>query len=200
MKPLRGVVNALTHEPPRWVFHGVMAVAMAGFLYAVSFPGIAFFLAGGTTLVLLAVAILWLVKVLGYWSGRRRGEEGSHGLRLLVAPLCGAILVISVWMDAPLRTRWAVSRTAFENLVKEVDSGRGGTERVPYGRIGLYQISHIDPVEGGILFYEETGNLFDDAGFAYLPQGPSPSLANGSFENPQWRALGNDWYAWTASW
>lgn len=52
----------------------------------------------------------------------------------------------------------------------------------------------------GVVFYDSVGAFIDDAGFAYLPDGPSPDMANGSFENPQWFALGNHWYAWTASW
>ncbi len=55
-------------------------------------------------------------------------------------------------------------------------------------------------VEGGVIFYDKVGSLFDDAGFAYLADGPSTELENGLFENPQFRSLGGGWYAWTASW
>jgi hypothetical protein len=48
--------------------------------------------------------------------------------------------------------------------------------------------------------WHEDGAFFDDAGFAYLPEGPTASLENGSFESPVFRHLGGPWYRWTASW
>lgn len=194
------LAEAPAHEHPGWAFHGVVGLGMAGFLYAVSLPGIGFFLAGACAVTLLAAAVLWLVQAIGFGTARRRGEETGRGLGLLVAPICAVLLITLVWVDAPLRLRWAAGRPAFDRVVKAVDDGRSAKEPLPSGRIGLYRISHIDRVPNGLIFYEKTGNLFDDAGFAYLPDGPSPSLATGSFENPQWRALGNHWYAWTASW
>lgn len=71
----RQLIHAFTRDPPGWAFHGVVAAGMAGFLYAVSFPGIAFFLAGVSSATLLAVAVLWVVRALGFRSARRRREE-----------------------------------------------------------------------------------------------------------------------------
>jgi hypothetical protein len=48
--------------------------------------------------------------------------------------------------------------------------------------------------------YEATGDFLDDAGFAYLPDGPDPELGNGSFEVPQFVHLSGDWYSFTSSW
>src|SRR5919108_100061 len=42
--------------------------------------------------------------------------------------------------------------------------------------------------------------VIDDAGFAYLPDGPDPALEAGWFESPDFHHLGGPWYAWTASW
>lgn len=70
----------------------------------------------------------------------------------------------------------------------------------PDRRLGLYQVTSVWRVEAGVLFYEKTGALSDDAGFAYLPDGPSPDVENGLFESPRFRRLGEGWYAWTASW
>lgn len=102
-----------------------------------------------------------------------------------MAPVCALILIALVWTDAPLRVRWAASRPAFEKVAKASENGRLPTDRVFHSRIGLYRVTQIRPVPNGLIFYEQTGNLFDDAGFAYLPDGPSPSLSSGSFENPQ---------------
>lgn len=65
---------------------------------------------------------------------------------------------------------------------------------------GSYRIIAAYHVPGGVVFQERNGNLFDDAGFAYLPGGPTPDLENGSFESPIFRHLGGAWYSWTASW
>ncbi|MGI8686105.1 MAG: hypothetical protein ACR2MO_13635 [Acidimicrobiales bacterium] len=86
-------------------------------------------------------------------------------------------------------------------MAQDVGHGNAALEgRVPFGRLGSFEITHIDKVDNGLLFYEQTGNLFDDAGFAYLPAGPTPDLESGGFESPQFRSLGGGWYAWTASW
>ncbi|MBM7785503.1 hypothetical protein [Tenggerimyces flavus] len=66
--------------------------------------------------------------------------------------------------------------------------------------MGSYEVIRVETVPGGVLFYEANGNLFDDAGFAYLPGGPTPELENGGFESPNYRHLGGPWYAFTASW
>lgn len=193
--------TASAKDHPGWVFlfHGVVVLAAAGFLYSLSFPGIAYFLAAATSVALLGLAIAWLVQLVMFCAARRRGQGAGRGLRFVIAPVVGALVVVSAWTGAPLYLRWAASRSSFDHAVKASQNG-GTPDRGLFGRIGLYRISRIKAVPNGLLFYEATGDLFDDAGFAYLPAGPSPALANGSFENPQWRALGNDWYAWTASW
>src|SRR4051794_29253110 len=132
---------------------------MAGYLYAVSLPGIGFFLAGASAATLLGAAVLWLVQAIGFGRARRCGDETGSGLRLLVAPLCALLLITLVWMDAPLRLRWAASRPAFDRAVKAVDDRRSATDLLPSGRIGLYRISHVDRVPNGLVFYEKTGNL-----------------------------------------
>lgn len=47
-------------------------------------------------------------------------------------------------------------------------------------------------------FYEGTA-LFDEAGFAYLPDGPTAEVQQ-SLESPTFRSLGGGWYAFTARW
>jgi hypothetical protein len=67
-------------------------------------------------------------------------------------------------------------------------------------RIGLYGVRDFETVPGGWIVYDESGSgLFDDAGFAYLPAGPTPDLGDGLWESPQFRHLGGPWYSWTAS-
>lgn len=67
-------------------------------------------------------------------------------------------------------------------------------------RLGMYSITAAYRVRGGVIFHEETGNLFDDAGFAYLPDGLTADLESGSFESSQFHNLGGPWFSWNASW
>ena len=53
---------------------------------------------------------------------------------------------------------------------------------------------------GGSILYEVAGDGFDDAGFAYLPDGPGRTLAAEVKEQLAFRHVSGPWYAWTASW
>ncbi len=66
--------------------------------------------------------------------------------------------------------------------------------------LGSYRISFGDQVGLNVILSEKHGWWFDDAGFAYLPNGVDDRLASGSFEAPRFVNLGGGWYAWTASW
>ena len=56
-------------------------------------------------------------------------------------------------------------------------------------------------IDGAWIVYETSGSgMFDDAGFAYLPAGPTDGLGEGSWESPRFVHLGGPWYSWTASW
>jgi hypothetical protein len=65
-------------------------------------------------------------------------------------------------------------------------------------RIGLYQIRRVSRVGDALTFYEQSGAFINEAGFAYLPDGPEP--VNGAFESPVFGHFGGSWYTWTAGW
>ena len=103
----------------------------------------------------------------------------------------------------PVGLRFALARTEFQAALSDLQAGGVLEERkqVPVpNRIGSYEITYAYQVGGDVLFYERWGAWTDDAGFAYLPEGPSSHLENGNFERPSFRWLGGEWYAWTASW
>lgn len=109
------------------------------------------------------------------------------------------MVVALVTTREPLHLRWELSKPAFAATVTDVGlAGQGGVEPGRRSRIGLFRVTNVVPVSGGILFYEANGSLFDDAGFAYLPAGPDPGLENGSFESQVFRHLGGPWYTFTA--
>jgi hypothetical protein len=99
--------------------------------------------------------------------------------------------------------RWAASRDAFAAIVAGHPIPPAGSEWTPLtvpDRLGSYHIISASWVPGGAIFYEAHGNVFDDAGFAYLPGGPTAELDTVSFEGPRFRHLGGGWYRWTAGW
>lgn len=172
---------------PRWGFH-LAVTALAGWLlWSASFPGSDFFSATAAGFGLCLAAVVWLVKLV--LSVRRR----SLSWWFAVAPIGALAVVALLAVDAPLQARWELSRPAFEAAVQDPAPDVGS-------RIGLYEIISVEPIPGGVLFYEAHGAFLDDAGFAYLPGGPTPELENGGFESPRYHHLGGPWYAFTASW
>lgn len=200
---LRDWAGSLAAAPPGWKFHAVLVLPALALLYAYSFPGMAFFVWILAAWVLLGASVVWAVRLLGFFVWRRRrGPTVATGRArwFAIAPLGAVVVGLLLWVDAPLRARWQISRGAFDRAARQVQAGELSGATYDSRRLGLYTVTNVEQVKRGILFYEETGSFLDDAGFAYLPGGPSPELENGGFENPQFVALGNGWYAWTASW
>jgi hypothetical protein len=168
-------------------------------LWAWSYPGGDFFLFAMASLVLGCFALLWILKLLAAVQRRDRAW-----IWFAVAPMCGVAVLALLVADVPLQARWALSRGAFEDVAESAIAPAGGSSswaevNVPE-RIGLYDVVSAVRVPQGVIFWEATGNFMDDAGFAYLPDGPAEVEANGSFESPRFHHLDGPWYTWTASW
>ena len=159
---------------PGWAFHGVVVLAAAGFLYSLSFPGMAYFLAVATIGALFGLAVAWLVLLVVFCASRRRGQNAGRGLRFVIAPLVGALVVVAAWTGAPLDVRWAASRSSFDQAVKAAQSG-GTPDRGLFGRVGFYRITSIKAVPNGLLFYEETATGAEDPSTATPPTSSPPS-------------------------
>jgi hypothetical protein len=194
---------ATLRRPPRLAFHAILVLAGAILLWSFSYPGVSYFTALAVFWVLLIAVVAWLARLVGTLIA---GGDAPLALRLApfaVAPV-GAMLVYgAIVVNIPLRVRWSMSRTAFERATHRAPGVVAKTEWVGFDvpeRIGSYRILSAARVGDGIIFHEATGDLFDDAGFAYLPSGAFPEMENGTFESPQFEPLGDNWYAWTASW
>ena len=180
----------LLTTPPGRVFHGLCLLVAGVVLWSATVPG-------GTVLGLLVgifgtalLALAWFVRlVLAVY--RRTADR-----RFAVGPAGGVLLLVLLLVGAPLQARWAVSRGAFEDAVREE---RRLAQPGEVERIGAYRVISIEQVGGGTVFMlASTGFL--DAGFAHLPAGPAPVLAADRFEAPEFVPLGGGWYRWTSSW
>lgn len=161
-------------------------------LWAFSVPGLAvlWLLAG---LMLWGVAgVLWCVRIV---AGMDSKQGWSWWFVVAAAMVIGLIGLIVA--NAPLKARWAFSRASFEAAVVALPPEQGFIGG--NAQIGSYRITNVERVSTGVIFTEANGAVFNSAGFAYLPNGPTPELENGSFEGPAWTPLGGHWYAWTAS-
>jgi hypothetical protein len=193
------LLSALT-GPPKVGFHGVLAGGTGLLLWAFSAPGFSMVHALVSLPVLAVLVPLWLVKLLLFPGQHRRWSAW-----FALAPVVAVIVVVLLAARVPLDVRWAMSRDAFEAVVASLPPPTSRDEEwsplsVPE-KIGSYRIDSADRVpDGGVIFYEASGNLLDDAGFAFLPGGPTQSLDTDWFESPVFRRLGGGWYSWTASW
>lgn len=180
-------------DPPRWRFHILLVTAALPVLWAFSVPGLAFhwLLVG---LELFAVAgLVWLIRLVSRLASRR-----GWSWWFVVAPLTVIALFELVAASVPLKARWAFSNASFEAAVAALPPVQGYIS--PPARVGSYAITSVERLSKGAIFTEANGDVFNSAGFAYLPDGPTADLENGSFEDPQWTPLGGPWYSWTASW
>lgn len=106
---------------------------------------------------------------------------------------------LAIYAGLPLEVRWQLGKSDFAAALADVRADPAEWAEFRDRRVGTYTITHAKRVDGGVVFYEKTGSFLDNAGFAYMP--PGQTLAGtDSFERPEWVALGDDWYAWTASW
>ncbi|SCL51298.1 hypothetical protein [Micromonospora chersina] len=181
-----------------WALHAVVSLAAACLLWAFSVPGFSLLLVLCALPLLCLAGAAWAVWVVTF--GVRRQWSWSF----LPAPMIVVLALALLGTGAPLQARWAMSRSAFDRVVATVPTtgavdGDWSSVPVP-SRIGSYLIMSAYRVPGGVVFYEVNGSMTDDAGFAYLPDGPTPDLETPDFESPVFKHLGGAWYSWTASW
>ncbi|MFC4042205.1 hypothetical protein ACFO1B_27585 [Dactylosporangium siamense] len=180
-----------------WAFHLVAGAVAGCVLWSRSYPGSDSFLLAAGGVAALAMAGVWLgwTIVVANRTGRRWW--------FVVAPVIAVLTLVLLAVGAPLRMRWSAGRQAFAAVVAGHPIPPAGSEWTQFDvpeRLGSYRVVVAYWVPGGAVFYEGHGNLFDDAGFAYLPAGPTAELNTGLFEGPRFRSLGGGWYQWTASW
>ena len=182
-------------RPPRKIFHGGVAIVGAGVMWAAGNP-FGFGLAFSLTFVLMLLAGMWAARGAAFLLFRRRGSAVGDARWFLVAPILGAVAVVAVSLDLPLKARWAASEASFERVAEDVLSD--GVPRWDEShRVGLYRVHRIYIVDGSVFFQDPEGAFLTVGGFAFLPDGPSESLnpVGGPIE---FRHLRGDWFIWEA--
>ena len=173
------------------------ALTFIGFLWLLSYPGL-----HPVTILLTLFSLLlgvgWIVMI------TRSLERDVNTATVSAGPVLAITLLVLFLLNAPLQIRFAAASSAFDRQVAVLEPAGSYEKWKPLknapDRIGTYGIGSGYQVGEGVIFYENVGAFLNDAGFAYLPDGLSETLENGSFEAPQFRHISGDWYSWIASW
>ncbi len=182
--------------PGRWGHLG-FALPLGALLWATSYPGIdlvVFVLAASLVAVL---AIVWFVRFVAWFRSCHRRRDG----RWAIAPIMLMAVALAVSLHLPLRARFGLAKEDFDNFARAANAAgpsEDWTLLQPPDRIGSYGIVRAYQAGRNVILFEATGKGLDNAGFAYLPEGPDATLTNVHFEDPHFRSLGGKWYAWTA--
>lgn len=188
--------SRLWRGPPRWWFHVVLVPPTGWLLWSTTLPGTelgALVLSLGALLVL---ALSWGVRVLTYAAYPDRRPRSRRWV--LVAPALALAVMTALVVDLPLRARWALSRSAFEDAADRAGRSGQAPEQL-LGPIGSYDVIAIEVVDGAVFFHVLGGGLVDDCGFARLPDGRVPDqFRRGELTTTD--ALGGGWSTYCASW
>ena len=174
------------------MFPTLLLVPLGWTLWLFSGPGVPVIPVLAALAVLSVFGLAWLGLIVS--ARRDRRPLTWYG----VAAVLTVIVLLMLALQVPRQARWAASRQAFDRLAAELAKD---PDTSVSGWVGWHEVEQLRYVEGGWIVYHSTGSgMFDDAGFAYLPAGPTDGLGDGSWENPRFVHLGGPWYSWTASW
>ncbi len=175
-----------------WLFPVLLTIPLGWMMWVFSGPGLLVFRMLGALAILAAFGLAWLVLIFLAWHRDR--PLVWYGVAAILTVVVSGLIALRV----PLQARWTVSRSAFDRLAARIAADPDASVS---GRIGLYDVRYLRHIDGGWIVHDTVGTgLVDDAGFAYLPAGPTDDLGDGDWENPRFTHLGGPWYSWTASW
>lgn len=168
-------------KPPRWWFHGLLALPTAGLLWAGTQPGGGGDAGSGWLLLVLIFALCWSVRLVAFAVCQFRVSAW-----FVLAPLAGLLVGVALDADVPMKARWSLAQDDFGGAVEASAPGGEGV-RLP-GRIGTYRVLAVERVSGGVRF-TTSEDFWGRVGFAWFPDG-APS--RGTYER-----LRGDWYVWS---
>ncbi|MCC5947333.1 MAG: hypothetical protein JJT89_02665 [Nitriliruptoraceae bacterium] len=189
--------------PPRVAFHLALVPVTVALLWVGTWPGVPFVPLMLVGWLLAFATLVWLCKLVGATVPSLRlrwGGDGAGRRWFLLAPVGGVLVTAVLASGLAFDARWAASEDSFEVAAQAAaDGASGGTSTI--ARVGLYRV-FIPPIVIGdavVFHHPDGGGVFDDAGFAYLPEGLTPEIA-GSFESLRVMPIDGDWYRWWSSW
>lgn len=171
-------------------------------LWAFSTPLPSVFLGLVTMVALVAWGVIWAIGAVVTVVRLARRRRVRRWRWLVVASVLVTVTAVLVATDVPLHARWGMSRGAFEDAAAQADPDlpRSRTRDLGVdGRLGLYDVWSVEQTGEAVVFAVDGGGLFQESGFAHLPEGPFPELER-AFESMTFTHLGGDWYVWSAVW
>lgn len=187
-------------SPPGLVFHLVLVPIAASLLWALSGPGVVVGVWLVSSLLLAVAALVWVARAVGCWFLGRNGSTGTDRVwRFAIAPVgCGLVVGLLI-LNAPLRARWQLSERAFDRAVAHIHD-TGDVEAYRDRTVGSYPVIAARTSGRAVVFHDPNG-IAADSGFAYLPEGLTPSVRADLFsEGVSVMSLGDDWYVFHAGW
>jgi hypothetical protein len=136
---------------------------------------------------LTAAAASWLTGL-----GRVGSYRRELAPRFLVAPVMVLGTAVLLQANVPGLLRFRLTEGAFDQAVHEDGAFVGRW-------LGSYRIDEARAVGNGTFFFDHDGSVFQLAGFAYLPTGPSAGVRVGDLEWAQFHHLYGHWYTFAAS-
>lgn len=186
--------------PLLWVSIGAALVGC----FASSFAGAPWLIFIPAALIGVTVGFIWLIWfIIQLTSSARPRPRGwiAAGVILILTPVALAV-------NLPVKARFLLSAPAFNQLVAQAGPpparlGDRASIQFPGDcpvRVGLYAVNDCEVTDGGYLFFDPLGTgMVDQAGFAYLPNGPHLESDPGLEVEGLVHLQGN-WYAFEASW
>jgi hypothetical protein len=139
-------------------------------------------------LLWIGVGLAWLVHVaVTVWRNRPLTFGATRSW--LIVPTLAAIALTLVWTEAPFQARYRLSRGAMDSTARRVMRDPGSADRID--RIGLWNVSAVERVPGGMRFLVDGSGFIDFGGFAYSPNGPPQGADIADYEH-----LDGPWWLW----
>ncbi|MER6509173.1 hypothetical protein ABT158_20275 [Nonomuraea sp. NPDC001636] len=132
----------------------------------------------------------WLVMLGGALFRRGGAVELRRQWRFwVVPPLVAALAEALVYVGAPVRVRFELSRGSLEHLAQTVSAGTPPEEQ---RWIGLYPVKYLEGSRGAFGFMIKDAGFFGSYGFAWSSNGEPDIDAPGSY-----RHFDGRWYVWS---
>ncbi len=202
----------VVHDLPSKTFLVVLGLAGIIWLWSETVPGepLAWYLL--SMVALPVTGVFWLVLLVRSLISRK--------VQLAVVVALAVVLVLGSLSltHSPSKARFALSSGGFDDLVDRAGEPATFVEKPPItdaelatmwsafptncpANIGTFSIRRCTVFPAGYLFFETSGAMFTDAGFAYLPNGvPDRDIGDASFAAPNFVHLQGAWYSFTSTW